>query len=111
MSDDPFWIPEPKPEPKKKPEDRDDLWLPDDWEPAYDPNIRIFKNYVLLGPKRHRIDRDENVSQNDFIKHWLTIRKVLAKRGSMSSIMKMVHEQSLAPMRAFRKMAGISEDE
>jgi hypothetical protein len=110
VSDDPFWIPDKKPEPPKRIE-RDDLWLPDDWEPPYDPNIRVFKNYVLLGSKRHRIERDENVSQADFIKHWLTIRKILAKRGSMTSIKRLIDKQARAPMDAFRKMAGISEDD
>lgn len=110
MSDDPFWVPDKKPEPPKPKADVDPFWLPDDWEPPYDPRIRIFKDKVIINNK-HTIEREQDVSQDDFVKNWLALRKILIRRGSMESIKKKIREEQLEPMKKFRKMAGIPEDD
>ena len=107
---DPFWVPDKKPEPPKPKGDIDQLWLPDNWEPPYDPHIRIFKDKVIIANK-HVIEREDDVSQADFVKNWLTLRKILIKRGSMKSVISKIQEEQLEPMRKFRKMAGIPEDD
>jgi hypothetical protein len=111
MSDDPFWVPDKKPEPEKPKGDIDPFWLPPDWEPPYDPRIRIFKDKVIIGIKGHVIEREPDVPQDDFVKMWLATRKLLIKRGSLEHIKKEIRKQQLEPMKAFRRMAGIPEDE
>lgn len=110
MNDDPFWVPDKKPEPPKKTADRDPFWLPDDWEPPYDPRIRIFKDKVIINNK-HTIEREPDVPQHDFVSMWKAMRKILIRRGSMESVKKEIRKQQLEPMKKFRRMAGIPEDD